>query len=221
MRLYGFDALLAYRASRGSAEAGFVVARRWSGEHSQVMLDIREPASFAKWAVLMLLRSHRSDDLFVYVPPVRRVLRLNPALLQHPIFELVSLGDLRPIAPGELVYTGIGREEVEGQACTVIEGRPLHAGLGFERVELAVSDASGFSLRSRYYRGERELRRVLISPADLRGFAGRQLPARRRILLDGGRQATVVELLNVLLDPALPDRFFSKHTLRAQRFPSF
>ncbi len=220
-RLYGFDALEAYRARRGRASASFVVMRRWQGGQAQVLIDVREPSSFRKWAILMLQRGHRSDDLFAYIPAWRRVQRLNPGLLQQPIFDLISLGDLRPISPGELAYVRLPNERVEGELCVVLEGRPLHRGLGFERVELALSGESGFALRTRYFRGDREMRRVLISPGDLRRFGGRELPSRRRILVDPEGEPTVVDLVNVMVDPLLPARLFSPQSLKSQHFPSF
>ena len=66
-----------------------------------------------------------------------------------------------------------------------------------------------------------EIRRVLISPKDLRRFGDRLLPARRRILFDPEGEPLRVELRNVLLNPALPARLFSHHNLMTQRFPSF
>ena len=221
-RLFGFDALEAYETRKGQASARYVVMRRWEAGEAEVLIDIREPAAFGKWAVLMLQRGGRSDDMFVFIPsPVRRVVRLNPMVLQQPIFELITLGELRPIAPGELEYRELGQEVIGGQDCVLVEGRPLHRGLGFKRVELAISKVSGFSLRTVYYARGRELRRVLISPADIRNLGGRRLPARRSILLPGDGPPTVVELLNVVVDVTLPERLFTHHALRTQNFPSF
>ena len=220
-RLYGFDALEAYETRKGPASARYVVMRRWEGGSAEVLIDVQEPAPFAKWAVLMLQRGQRSDDMFVYIPQFRRVLRINPVLLQQPIFELITLGELRPIAPGELAYRALGEEQIEGEDCVLVEGRPRHRGLGFQRVELAISKASGFSLRTVYFVRGRELRRTLISPRDIRSVGGRRLPVRRRILLPGDELPTVLELLNVLVDATLPERLFTHHALRAQNFPSF
>ena len=195
--------------------------RRWESGAAEVLIDIREPAAFGKWAVLMLQRDERSDDIFAYIPALRRVVRLNPMVLQQPIFELVTLGEMRPIAPGELEYREVGEEEIAGEECVLVEGRPLHRGLGFRRVELAISKASGFSLRTVYFARGRELRRVLISPGDIRDLGGRRLPVRRSILLPGDDLPTILELLNAVIDATLPERLFTHHGLRAQNFPSF
>ncbi len=220
-QLSGFDAVEAYEVSKGSASASFVVMRRWSGSGAEVLIDVHEPASLERLAILITQNDDRSDDLFAYFPAWRRVLRLNPRLLQAPIFELISLADVRPIAPGELEYSRLEDEEVAGELCTVLEGRPTHKGLGFERVELVLSRESGFSLRTSFFRSGREIRRVLIAPEDLRRYGQRLLPARRRILFDPDGEPVRVELRNVRINPALPARLFSHHNLMTQRFPSF
>jgi len=220
-QLHGFDALEAYQACKGRACADYVVARRWQDGAPSVVLDVRAPADFDKWAVLMFPRPRGPDDVFVYVPWLLRERRVSSLMLEWPVFELITLGEIRPIVPGELRYRLLGEVRVYGEPCHLIEGRPRYGGLGFDRVELAVSLESGFSLRTRYFRNGREFRRVLIYPGDLRGFDGRVLPARRRILVRDQDRSTVVRLHNVLPDPALPRGFFSQHNLRAQRFPTF
>ena len=220
-RLFGFDGFEAYEARKGPASARYVVMRRWESGSAEVLIDFREPAAFTKWAVLMLQRDQRSDDVFVYIPRFRKVLRINPVLLQEPIFDLITLGEMRPITPGELTYRRLGEELIAGEDCVIVEGRPRHRGLGFERVELAVSKESGFSLRTVYFARGHELRRVLISPLDIRRLGGRRLPVLRHILLPGDATPTVLELLNVVVDTTLPARLFTHHALRVQNFPSF
>lgn len=221
-QLHGFDALEAYKVRKGPASAAFVVARRWTGHEAQLVVEVEEPGSFSKWAVLMLPRQRRGDDVFIYVPNFRRVLRMSPVIMRRPIFELITLDDIRPIAPGELDYTQLSDETIDGQICIGLAGHPRLSDMGFERVELAVSLETGFSLRTRYFGSKREIRRVLIAADDIRRYGERWLPSRRTVLTDPKKGVpTVVELINLLPDPMLPDRFFSKHTLRAQRFPSF
>ncbi len=60
-----------------------------------------------------------------------------------------------------------------------------------------------------------------LSPDDPREFGDRRLPVRRRIATPPHPGVTELILRNVMLDPELPDRLFTKHNLRVQRFPSF
>ena len=221
-RLHGFDALESYESRRGPARTSFGVARRWSQGRARILIDIQTPRAFDKWALLLRHNFDRSDDLFAYVPQLRSVRRLTALQLEAMvIFELLPLGEFRPIVPGELAYVRLPDAEVEGHPCVVIEGRPRHVGIPFDRVELALSPESGLALRTRYFRGETEIRRVLVSPEDVRDYEGRLLPGRRRILMPPDPGVTVVRLLKVMSDPILPERLFTKHGLRVQRFPGF
>ena len=221
-QMYGFDALEAYQSRRGLLRTTFVVARGWREGRAKILIDIDAPVSFSKWALLILHNRDRSDDLFAYVPFWRRVLRLSAIQMESQVlFDVLPLGELRPIVPGELGYSRAPDEQVQGEHCYVVKGRPLHRGLGFDQIELAISANSGFALRTRYFSGAKETRRVLISPADVVDFGGRRLPVRRRIVTPPTAGVTELTLVNLLLDPELPDRLFTTHNLRVQRFPSF
>jgi len=170
----------------------------------------------------MLHNRNRSDDLFAYIPAWRRVHRLSAIDLEvQVIFQLLSLGEIRPIARGELEYVRLPDAEIEGQACQVVEGRPQHRGLGFDRVELAISPISGLALQSLFFKGSNLIRRILVSPEDIRDYQGRLLPVRRRITSPPDDEVTELILRNLMLDPVLPNSVFTHHNLRVQRFPGF
>ena len=154
----------------------------------------------------------------------RKVLRLTAAELDSgvlPIGRLMTLGDMRPVLPGELVHTPLPDTEVEGEPCRSVESRPSGRTLGFDRMVLEISKKTGVALRTRLYRGRREVRRISVSPNDVRRFDGRYLPVRREIeILTDGAKAELV-LRNLMIDPPLPDQLFSEQSLITQRFPSF
>jgi hypothetical protein len=221
-RMFGFDGLEAYESRRGPARTTFAVARRWDEGRAKILIDIHTPDSFSKWALLILHNHAGSDDMFVYVPILKRVRRFAAIQMERQVlFDVLPLGELRPIVPGELEYTRIADTEVEREPCLVVEGRPRHRGLGFDHVELALSPTHGVALRTRYFVGKREIRRVLISPDDIRDWGGRLLPVRRRIVTPPGSEVTELILHNLLADLELPANLFSTHNLRVQRFPSF
>jgi hypothetical protein len=223
-QVHRFDALEAYEGRLGSRVMQFVVARRWKDGRAQLLVDIRAPQSLAKVAFLFLQNRDRSDDFFVYWPPARKVLRLTAAELDSgvlPIGRLMTLGDMRPVLPGELVHTPLPDTEVEGEPCRSVESRPSGRTLGFDRMVLEISKKTGVALRTRLYRGRREVRRISVSPNDVRRFDGRYLPVRREIeILTDGAKAELV-LRNLMIDPPLPDQLFSEQSLITQRFPSF
>jgi hypothetical protein len=47
------------------------------------------------------------------------------------------------------------------------------------------------------------------------------LPTRRRIETRTTRERLDLVLRNLMIDPVLPDRLFTSHSLRYQRFPTF
>jgi hypothetical protein len=223
-QVHRFDALEAYEATLGSRRVQFVVARRWKDGRAQLLVDIRSPRSFEKVAFLFLQNRERSDDFFVYWPPLRRVLRVTAAELETsmlPIGRLMTLGDLRPTLPGELIHSPLPDTEVEGEPCWVVESRPSGRRLGFDRMVLEISRRTGVALRTRFFNGEREIRRILVSPEDVRLFDDRYLPVRRRVEIPTDDTTAEVVLRNLMIDPPLPDQLFSKQSLITQRFPSF
>jgi hypothetical protein len=223
-QVHGFNAFEAYEGRLGERRAQFVVARRWKDGRAQVLVDVRSPRSLAKVAFLMLQNRDRSDDYFVYYPQLRKVLRITAAELDTsvaPIGRLMTLGDMRPVLPGELIHTALPDEEVEGEPCRVVESRPTGRRLGYDRMVLAISQTTGVALRTQFYRGDREVRRIRVSPGDVQRFDDRYLPVRRRIQFFGDGTTADLILRNLMIDPPLPDQLFSKQSLITQRFPSF
>jgi len=219
-----FDAFVTYESRRGPARMLFTLSRRWRDGLAELLFDVREPAVFGKYALLARQTRGGSDDLFAYLGELtgRRVRRLSaPVLERQAAFNLFALGDFRPIAPGELRYEAAPDATVAGTPCRVVIGRPEHDTIGFDRVELAFAVDTGLLLESRFFRGEREFRRISIAPEDYAERDGRRLPLRRiaRGWADNGE--TELLLKNVLATPELPDELFSHRNLVAQRFPDF
>ncbi len=223
-QLQGFDALEAYEARAGRGVAKFMVARRWRDGRAQIVVDVREPRSYARWAFLFLQNRERSDDFFVYVPGLRRVLRLPAVQLEGSIMAVVgrfaTLADLRPVLPGELDYELGPDREIDGEPCWTLEAVPADRWLGFERMKLAISKRTGVALSTEMHKGN-EIRRILVSPNDVRSYDGRSLPIRRRLEVTPTGMTAEVFLRNLMIDPPLPDQLFSKQSLLTQRFPTF
>ncbi len=228
--LYGFSALEAYQAQRGGESSEFVVARRWRENGVDVVVDVIRPEAAEKLAFLFLQHLGRPDDFFGYVPvgivssaggAGRRVKRLEASYQENDLqFIYTPLRELRPFLPGELEYAYTGDLEIEDERCHLIRGQPNRE-TQLSGIELAISPRYGVSLRTRFFRDGREVRRVLVSPADIRVEQGRVLLTKRRLMSTAPGKETVLVLRNFLLDPELPDRLFSAQTLRTQRFPSF
>jgi hypothetical protein len=232
---HGFDALEAYELEGFDQRIAFALARRWDGEGVKVLTWVVKPKVLDEVAFLILRAPGRGADVFSYATPKlydRPVLGGGP--VPRTVFRVPAVGAglglgsatavaaevTSPILPKEFLHARLGEQEVEGELCTVIESRPGVRMRGLTRVELSISQRTAAALRTVYYRGEVEVRRVRVSPQDVRRYGSRWLPARRRVWTADGREAEIV-LRNVLVDPGLPKGLFTKHTLRVQRFPSF
>ena len=229
-QLLGFDSLEAYELRSGRARIGFAVARKWTESGVEIVIYLRKPEQYDKLALLFRPIRGGPDDLFIYLTPQlfgassRRVRRLpSPRLLAPvPAFGThVPLMDFRPFFTGELTHERLPDEVIGEQACRVVESRPNGIRLGFDRMDLALSKRSGVSLRSRYFKGEKEILRVEVSPEDVARYDDRWLPTLRRLSWAGSAETGELILRNVIVDADLPDRLFTNHALRFQRFPSF
>jgi hypothetical protein len=221
--LHAFNLIAAYESSHRGDTAIFVVARRVTGDRSELLMHLRDASQLRRerepltktYAWLMIHNRGRSDDLMVYIPLMRRVRRLAaPELQKRPMFGVLPLGDLRPIVSGELRYRFLSRDPI------AIEGRPIEDSPSFDRVELYFERGAPLAVRTVFFRDGQELRRVLIDPDDVQPLQGRLLPKLTRIATPDG-ELTEVRLRNVLVDPLLPEEIFSEHNLWVQRFPHF
>jgi hypothetical protein len=236
-QLLGFDALEAYVAVAGKDKLGFAIARKWRDGLARIVFKVEEPAAIDELAALWIQNRDRSDDFFLYLTPQifpsgateaatapgGKVRRLQMPRLD---FEVpftgggLPIGELRPFLPGELAWYRLDDAAVAGEPCWVVEGRPWRKRFRFDRLELAISTRTGVALRTRYFRGDAAIRSVDVERADVQERQGRYLPIRRRISGVGTRSFELV-LRNLVVDPALPERIFTSHTLRYQKFPRF
>ncbi|MFI5315072.1 MAG: outer membrane lipoprotein-sorting protein [Myxococcota bacterium] len=219
-----FDGFLTYEVRRGPARALFTISRRWRDGLAELVFDVREPASFDKWALLMRQNRGQSDDLFLYAGSATdgKVRRLAAAQIERQaLFELLAVGDYRPTPRGELAYELAPDERLDTTPCHVVRARAPNGNLGFDRLDLVFAADTGLLLESRFLRGDVEVRRLSARPEDYREVEGRRLPFRRvaHRWADGGE--TEIVLQRVVESSNLPDGLFSTLNLRVQHFPRF
>jgi outer membrane lipoprotein-sorting protein len=219
-----FDALLTYEVKRGPAGALFSIARHWDDGLAKLLFYVREPESFEKWAMLMLENHGGSDDLFFYAgdDTGRRVRRLASSQLERQaIFELIALGDYRPTARGELSYAAGVDETIDDVLCHVVVARTPQPVLGFDELQLVFAAKERLLLQSRFYRSDKEVRRLTTTLADYQDVGAHKLAMRwtARRWADGGE--TEIVLRHVVETAELPDGLFSQRKLSTQHFPEF
>jgi hypothetical protein len=223
-QMFGFDAMEAYEARSKAHRVEFVVLRKWNGPAAELLIDLRAPRAVSSWAYLFRHNPGRPDDLFIYSSGLRRVRRIPPPRMSFPLPFLgaaLSVLNFRPFLPGELLYERLPDVAIQGEPCYGLALRPASPALGFDRVELAISRRTGVALRERYFRKGSETLRVRVRPEAAHRYEDRWLPEQRRIQSLPTGPEVELTLRNLMIQPALPDRLFTEHNLRVQRFPSF
>ena len=224
----GFDALEAYEILGLDQPIRFAMARRWDEDRVKILSYVIEPARLVEVAFLTLREPGRRAEVWiyatpqVYAPPVaRNVIRAPGAgLAAGGGATSIAAEVAQPVLPGDFDYVGRPDEDVAGEPCAVVVGTPARRMRGLSRVELFLSRRTGVALRTSYYRGETEVRRVDIDPAAVQQVEGRWLPDRWLVTTADGERAELI-LHNRLVDVELPANLFTKHNLRVQRFPTF
>jgi hypothetical protein len=160
-----------------------------------------------------------SDDLFVWVPDLRRVRRMTSAQRGDQFFgSNLSLEDL------EIQF--VERNEIVGRATTLVEGEPVDLitthplyDSGYDRADFFIAQSDYAILEIRFYRvGALEAYKIAHFPrADTESQNGHHLP-RRMIFqdLETGTQTEIyyrTRLVNAPMDESL----FSKTTLESHR----
>jgi len=160
-----------------------------------------------------------SDDLFVWVPDLRRVRRLTSAQRGDQFFgSNLSLEDL------EVQF--VERSELVGRATTLVEGEPADIvtthplyDSGYDRADFFIAQSDFAMLEVRFYRvGALEAYKILHMPrADMESQNGHLLP-RRMIFqdLEAGTQ-TEIYYRTRLVNPPIDEGMFSKSTLESHR----
>ena len=160
-----------------------------------------------------------SDELFAWVPDLRRVRRLSSAQRADQFFgSNLSLEDL------EVQF--VERNELVGRAAALVEGEPAHIvtthplyDSGYDRADFFIAQSDFAILEIRFYRvGALEAFKIAHMPrADTENLNGHSLP-RRMIFqdLEAGTQ-TEIHYRSRRVNPPIDEGLFTKTTLESHR----
>jgi hypothetical protein len=182
-----FDAFLTYEVTRAPTPRPTATPPEQPAPAPEIPEERALPLSALKgWAALVRQTRGGSDDLFFYVDRTgastdRRIRRIpSPMLERHAFFDMLAIGDYRPTSRGELHYAD-GPDELQGEVpCRVVVATTPAPYLGFDRLELVFTKASGLLLEERcYFLGAHVIRRLTSKPEDFRDVDGRRLAFHR------------------------------------------
>ena len=104
-----------------------------NGAASARLMRIEGPADMRGVATLTVERQAATDDLWVYLPSLRRVRRLVSSNRRDPwMGSEFSFGDIVGHEVADWRHTILRRERMAGAACTLVESLPIRPGLSSE-----------------------------------------------------------------------------------------
>ena len=215
----GFNAYEVYELRGFGQPIRFALVRRHASGSVQVRTLVLAPEAARGTGFLVSLSPGEPPEL-LFVGPRSSFAEASRATFLPSSGAAASVASevALPLLPGMFVHRLLGDDEVAGEACVVVESRPIEAQRGFTTIVRSISRRSGVALLTHYYRGRHLARTVTVAPEDVRETGGRPLPHRRRVWSAGGTRAEII-LHRAVLDVDLPDRVFTERGLVTGRFP--
>jgi hypothetical protein len=208
------------------------VARRWKAEKPEVLLRVLKPRQWEELGFLMRERAPGSLQIVYYRSPkiwpmgtkAARVMPIaKPDLIERLPFApgLPVIGTVFPSRAEDFTFTRLPDEEVRGEPCRVIEGRPKQPQETFDSFVAMLSRKTGVALDTQWRRGNKLVRRATTAPKEVQDYGGGHvLPTRFTVEVPGQSNQEFV-LAHLMLDVALPDQLFADSNLKTGRFPSY
>lgn len=194
---------------------GKLFAVRDDGGQLKAMLRLSAPTDLAGAAYLVLEHPDR-DDMFLYLPTVGRVRRINSSGSDGSLMGTdFSYADIKQL---QNVFSG--GSATRGKDDT-LDGRPVYrlsvvpaadTGSEYSRIDVWVDQKSCVALRAELYAGS-EVRKRLISPPDSIKKSGNYWYVSQATMNDLQKgTSTVLEVVGVDSGDALASRYFDPHT---------
>jgi hypothetical protein len=218
--LYADDYVQLLRLStsfRGGRETSRVVqiTRRQSTSPGKALLRFTWPKSIRRTSVLILENEDRNDDLYVYMPSLKRTKHLASSQRGDAFFGTdLAYEDVEPKETVDWEIDLLGEGSHEGHACRKLALRPRDDFEStYERMVTCIEEERGVALWTDFYRRGKVVKRLETDPADIRAVGGRFIPFTMTVTTPGRRSQTVVSTESYELRDEIPDSLFSTWNL--------
>jgi hypothetical protein len=230
-QLFGGDAFEIWQTEWSGESLSYGVARRWQEGRPELFVHIVAPRAYDELNFLLRERDEQRFEILYYRTPKlfpggSKTARVMPIAKPGPLERLPFapglpvIAELVPAHSGEYTWSRLPATRIKTADCRVIEGRPLAADRGFDRVVLALARETGVALDTKWFQGASLVRHVTTAPADVRDEDGRFLPIRRSVEQPGQEIQDFVSL-RLMLDPVFPEQLFTTQNLKTGRFPTY
>jgi outer membrane lipoprotein-sorting protein len=196
--------------------------KRGDDKLSRIFMLVESPRDLRGAAFLMIERSDRADDMWMYLPEIRKVRRISSRTISGSLFGTdFSYEDIQYLQPG---FKGdLGKRlpdgEVAGRGVHVLQTEPApELGSGYSRVVTYLDGEYCVPLKMEFYEDSDVLRKVLtVDPTKVTREANTWI-ARDIVLRDLDRETQshfVAEKIKIDVD--IPDRRFTQAQLAKGR----
>jgi hypothetical protein len=222
VNLYGEDYVqsvkLSTRSRGGSSMTrSMQITRKQSAEPGKALVRFTDPADIRKTSILILENRNASDDLYVYLPGLRRTKHLSSSQRGDAFFGTdLSYEDVEPKRAEDYHASWIGAGGHEGQPCLLIEivARP-EIDTAYDKMVSCIEAERAIILWTDFYERGKVSKRLEVELADIRSVAGRFIPFSMTIRTPRKRSETRYLTSRYELRTDIPDELFSTWNLEA------
>ena len=191
------------------------IIRKQSQRPGKALVRFTAPASIRRTSVLVLENEGASDDLYVYLPAIRRTKHLSSAQRADSFFGTdLSYEDVEPKRAADFEAVAVGAGSAGEIACTrvVATPRPDYVS-AYERMELCIEPERGIPLWIDFHSGGKVAKRLSVDPASVRAVGDAWIPF--EMTMERTATATRMSTRSYELRPEIPDTLFNTWNLEA------
>ena len=220
--LYGEDYVqkitLSTRARGGQPMTrSLQITRKQSSSPGRALLRFTDPPAVRRTSILILENRGSSDDLYVYLPALRRTKHLSSAQRADAFFGTdFSYEDVEPKRAEDYHARWVGSALHEGQACALLEivAKP-EIETSYEKMQSCVEPERAIILYTEFYQRGKLTKRLEISLDEIRSVGDRFIPFGMTMHTLRNQSETLMVTDRYELRADIPDELFSAWNLEA------
>jgi hypothetical protein len=206
------------RDGRRWIRTGTFYSKKKTKKDDMHLFIFHSPPDLDKSGVLTIENTSGEDDQWMYVPAYHTVRRIPPNSRGSQYMGTdFYYEDIITPRPEEYDYIIIGKEKINGTACTIISSVPISDRLkresGYGRIVAWVDESKYVILKQELYNKNNELIKVLIS-SGLAKYKNSYYWDKREMTTTATNHKTIIENKKVIIDGPLDDEIFTVRFLK-------
>jgi hypothetical protein len=209
---------LSTRARGGSAMTrSLQITRKQSSDPGKALLRFTDPPEVRRTSILILENRNSSDDLYVYLPALRRTKHLTSSQRADAFFGTdFSYEDVEPKRAEDYRARWVGADEHEGKPCALIEIVTLpEIDTVYEKMVSCIEPERAIILWTEFYDQEEVAKRLEIDLANVRAVSDRFIPFSMTMRTPRKNSETLSVTTRYELRADIPETLFSTWNLEA------